>query len=273
VIWSHGGAHGNDIALDSLPEWSTTTVNAGYFTVSVAHVSRSCDEQTALCNSLGVTPCVCDESFKYLNWDRPHDIAVVLSYLETIAATDNLDLDAIAVGGHSAGAGGVMMLAGATRVFVTDPVSLADRRPKAFLAFSPQGPGSEGFRDTSFGSVGRTLLVGTGDGDITDGDTPEVRRLAYDLSPGLNKYLVYIADAQTRHGTFGHTTTGCVDGGADLETCEQFLGWLDEAALHFLDAKLRKNHAARDWLASPSLSNLSGGVAFIDQRNPPTPPL
>ncbi|HSS02742.1 MAG TPA: hypothetical protein VLM79_37030 [Kofleriaceae bacterium] len=271
VVWSHGGAGGKTDPRDSLPEWSVATAEHGYFTVSIAHVPRTCDQQAALCTSLGVTPCACDVDFKYLNWDRPHDIRAVLDYLETIATSENLDLDDLAVGGHSAGAGAVMMLAGATRVYTADPVSFADPRPKAFLAFSPQGPGSEGFTDTSFDGVARTLLVGTGDGDITDGDTPDVRRMAYDLSPGLNKFLVYIADARTRHTTFEHKTDACVRGGTDLATCQQFLGWLDAAALHFLDGVLRRDRAARDWMMSPALSNLSGGVAFIEQRNPPTP--
>lgn len=271
VVWSHGGAGGKNDPLDSLPEWSTTTAEHGYYTVSIAHVPRSCDEQTALCDELGVTPCVCDQSFKYLNWDRPHDIRAVLDYLETIATADNLDLANLAVGGHSAGAGAAMMIAGATRVYTTSPVSFADPRPKAFLAFSPQGPGSEGFLDTSFGSVARTLLVGTGDGDITDGDTPDVRRLAYDLSPGLNKFLVYIADPRTRHTTFEHKTDGCVRGGTDLATCQQFLAWLDPAALNFLDATLRRDRTARDWMTSPALADLSDGVATIEQRNPATP--
>jgi hypothetical protein len=156
-------------------------------------------------------------------------------------------------------------------VYTSDPVSLADGRPRAFLAFSPQGPGSEGFLDTSFTGVMPPLLVGTGDGDITDGDTPDVRRMAYDLSPGLNKFLVYIADARTRHTTFEHKTDGCVRGGTDLATCEKFLDWLDPAALNFLDATLRRDRTARDWMTSPTLANLSGGVAFIEQRNPPTP--
>jgi acetyl esterase/lipase len=271
VVWSHGGAGGKTDPLDSLPEWSTVTAEHGYYTVSIAHVPRSCDEQTALCMALGVTPCVCDQSFKYLNWDRPHDIGVVLDYLETIATTDNLDLANLAVGGHSAGAGAAMMIAGATRVYTTDAVSLADPRPRAFLAFSPQGPGSEGFLDTSYGAVARTLLVGTGDGDITDGDTPDVRRMAYDLSPGLNKFLVYIADPRTRHTTFEHKTDGCVRGGADLTTCQQFLTWLDPAALNFLDATLRRDHTARDWMTSTALADLSGGVATIEHRNPPPP--
>ena len=271
VVWSHGGAVGKTDPRDSLPEWSVATAEHGYFTVSIAHVPRTCQQQAALCTSLGVTPCACDVDFKYLNWDRPHDIRAVLDYLETIATSENLDLENLAVGGHSAGAGAAMMLAGATRVYTTDPVSFADPRPRAFLAFSPQGPGSEGFTDTSFGGVARTVLVGTGDGDITDGDTPDTRRMAYDLSPGLNKFLVYIADARTRHTTFEHKTDACVRGGTDLATCQQFLGWLDAAALNFLDGALRRDRAARDWMMSPALSNLSGGVAFIEQRNPPTP--
>jgi hypothetical protein len=59
-----------------------------------------------------------------------------------------------------------------------------------------------------------------------------------------------------------------VRGGTDLATCEQFLDWLDPAALNFLDGTLRRDRTARDWMISPALANLSGGVAVIEHRVP-----
>jgi LytTr DNA-binding domain len=52
--------------------------------------------------------------------------------------------------GHSAGAGGALSVAGALRNFTGTPGSLAEPRPAAFLSFSPQQPGTEGFCDTDF---------------------------------------------------------------------------------------------------------------------------
>ena len=80
-------------------------------------------------------------TFKFLSWDRPHDVREVLDRLETIAGLDGVvDLSRVAYAGHSAGAGSVMMVAGASRDFAGTLRTLADPRPIAFLACSPQGP-------------------------------------------------------------------------------------------------------------------------------------
>jgi len=121
VIWSHGGATGHTNPLTSMAEWSETTAAAGYLTISIAHLPRTGTRQ-ALCAAIATTvpgnqwpladPQTC-ANFKYLNWDRPYDIRAVLDELERRnrhgPLQGRVDLAHIAVGGHSAGAGGALV--------------------------------------------------------------------------------------------------------------------------------------------------------------------
>ncbi len=97
-----------------------------------------------------------------------------LALLSTAEFSGQIDMQRIALGGHSAGAGAAQTLAGAKRIFVGPPNEVSDPRPIAFLAFSPQQPGSEGSFDTRFQKerhswtdVLRPVLTATGDGDST----------------------------------------------------------------------------------------------------------
>ena len=176
VIWSHGGATGKSDPLTSMVEWSDTTAEAGYLTVSIAHTPRTDQERLQLCQSIGINdPATC-EVFKHLNWDRPFDVRAVIDALVQMNQQGpfrgQISVNQIALGGHSAGAGGTLSVGGALRNFSGTSVSLADPRPVAFLAFSPQQPGTEGFFDTDFQQpthswqpVSRPTLIGTGDGD------------------------------------------------------------------------------------------------------------
>jgi hypothetical protein len=197
MIWSHGGADGKTNSLTTLPAWSEVTAAAGYLTISIAHTPRSDHERAQLCRSIGIEEFASCELFKHLNWDRPFDISAVIDELERMNQLGELGgqiaLNRIAVGGHSAGAGGALSVAGALRNFTGTPASLTDPRPVAFLAFSPQQPGTEGFFDTDFRkplhswhSIRRPVLTGTGDGDnacnptevpgACPGETPYGRR-------------------------------------------------------------------------------------------------
>ncbi len=163
VIWSHGGAEGSTASAHSLSEWSETTAQAGYLTISLAHPPRPDEEldRMPLCQAIAAAvpgarwdladPLTC-RVFKHLNWDRPHDIRAVLEELPLRNAQGPfrglIDLNRIAVGGHSAGAGGALTVGGALRNFTGTPVDLSDpdRRPIAFIALSPRGPAA---RDSS----------------------------------------------------------------------------------------------------------------------------
>ena len=282
VIWSHGGADGKSDAATSMVEWSETTARAGYFSVSIAHTHREPNSRRALCNSIGIADDATCSVFKYLNWDRPHDIRAVLDELDRLVAGElrgQIDTRRIAVGGHSAGSGGAQTIAGAKRIFVGPPVDVSDPRPIAFLAFSPQQPGSEGFFDTRFGKprhswsdVQRPMLTATGDGDSTCnpgvepgsciGDTPFGRRIGFQRMPASgNKYHLYIHDADAFHTLFQLNADKCPALGLDQARCDETVRWLQSAGLAFLDGHVRQLPAALQWLQSNRIEQASGGVA------------
>jgi hypothetical protein len=282
VIWSHGGADGKLSPTTSMVEWSEATARAGYFTISIAHPHREAGSRQRLCRSIGIQDEETCTGFKYLNWDRPHDDRAVLDELEHLAGGEfiaQVDLARVAVGGHSAGSGGLLTLAGARRIFVDDPIALVDERPVAFLAFSPQQPGSEGFFDTRFGKprhswtdVRRPVLVATGDGDSTCdpgpepgscvGDTPYGRRIAFHrFSADGNKYLLYLHDADAFHTLFQLNADKCSLPEVDAARCGEMIRWLSSAALAFLDGHVRGLPAALEWLQSNRIESASGGIA------------
>ena len=283
VVWSHGGADGKSDPAMSMVEWSEATAAAGYFTVSIAHANRSTDSRRGLCLSLGVAGDATCEVFKYLNWDRPHDIRAVLDEIERMNASGEfvgqIDVRRIAVGGHSAGSGGAQTVGGAKRLFVSAPVDLSDPRPIAFIALSPQQPGSEGFFDTRFGTPGhswsdmqRPVLTATGDGDSTCnpgpepgsciGDTPFGRRIGFQRMPGLqDKYQLYVHDANAFHTLFQLNASKCDELNVDRAKCDEMVRWLTSAGLAFLDGHVRGTPAALQWLQSDRIERASRGVA------------
>jgi hypothetical protein len=282
VVWSHGGADGKSSPATSMVEWSETTARAGYFTVSVAHANREPGSRRRLCNSIGITDDATCTVFKYLNWDRPHDLRAVLDALALLSTTEfrgQIDMQRVAVGGHSAGSGGALTVAGAKRIVVGAPIELSDSRPIAFLAFSPQQPGSEGFFDTRFQEprhswtdVQRPVLTATGDGDSTCnpgaepgsciGDTPFGRRIGFErMRADGTKYHLYIHDANAFHTLFELNASKCTLPGVDPQRCAETVRWLASTGLAFLDAHVRQVPGALQWLQSNRIEVASGGVA------------
>ena len=281
VLWSHGGFDGKRNAAFSMVEWSELSARAGYLTVSIAHANRNDESRASLCASLGIATAPCDV-FSYLNWDRPHDIRAVLDEVERMADGEfrgQIDKTKVAVGGHSAGSGGAQTIAGAKRRFVAAPLELPDPRPIAFLALSPQQPGSEGFFDTSFrntldswSGMRRPVFTATGDGDSTCnaglepgsciGDTPYGRRIGFQRMPADgNKYQLYIHDADAFHMLFELSASQCSVLNVDQAKCDEFVRWLSSAGLAFLDGHVRGVPAALQWLQSDRVRNASRGVA------------
>lgn len=268
ILYSHGGAQGISNALTVGEEWAAPLVRAGYLVVAIAHVPRDEASRAALCTSLGLSTVAECATFKYLHWDRPHDVRQVIDLLERVNSTGplagSLDLSRLGYLGHSAGAGSTEMVAGATRQLGTSVHSLPDPRVKAFVGCSPEGPGDDGFLDTSWDSVTRPYLSLTGVGDETGEATAAMRPQPYQRMPAGEKYLGWITEASARHTTFEHKLDGCVtwqrQRSADVARCETYFGWLEPAALAFFDAQLKGLPAARAYLASDSLRTLSGGV-------------
>lgn len=281
VVWSHGGTGGKTDPATSMAEWSTLSARAGYLSVSIAHAHRDDASRRALCRAIGMDDASCN-LFSHLNWDRPHDIRVVLDEIHRLAGAElrgQIDTAKIAVGGHSAGSGGAQTVAGAQRNFVRPPGSLADPRPIAFLAFSPQQSGNSGFFDTRFKNpahswtdVQRPMLTATGDGDdscepadmpgVCIGDTPFGRRIGFQRMPaGGNKYHLYIHDADAFHMLFELNAAACPQKNVDAAKCAEIVRWLSSSGLAFLDGHVRREPAALQWLQSHRIEQASGGVA------------
>ena len=289
VIWVHGGGDGHSNPVTSMNEWSTATAQAGYLSIAGAHGRRQGASLESLCQALGVSLADCP-TFQPLNVDRPRDVTAVIDWLAVINAqagplNGRIDIDRIAVGGHSAGSAAALTVAGAGRLLVGNvPWSLADPRPIAFIGLSPQGPGAIGFFDTDFqqplsswdGIGRRPVLIATGDGD-THGcpngllrdmctETPMMRRIAFDrLRPG-DKYLTYINSAETFHNLFALKTGECQQKNVSQNDCDAFASWLQASVFAFLDSYLEGRFPARLWLQSPLLKLATGAIADIDRK-------
>ncbi len=243
VVWMHGGAGGG--TPRNLAAWRGVTARACYLSVTIGHPWPEPAQAEALCEWMGrAYPDDCGEArqgqVKLLNVERPHDLSAVLDHL--LAEWDGrVDPERIAVGGHSAGAGAALMVAGASRAYGRRIEAFPDPRPKAFLAFSPQGPGRDGFFEGSWKDVSRPVLVGTGAGDTTGGERAENRVRAFEGLPEGRKSLFYLEDASSPHGRFGLGRARCASSGGPIPDadCDRAIEKIAGAAVEFLDTVLR----------------------------------
>jgi predicted dienelactone hydrolase len=273
VIWSHGGNDGRMDPTAAGIEWSETFARAGYVVVTIAHAPRPADSLQAVCDALGITVAADCERFKYLHHDRPYDVRRVIDWLEEQEAGDFagvIDLDRILHAGHSAGAGGGSVIAGATRDFNGFILNAPDPRPRAFVGLSVEGPMDDGFTDGSYVGIDRPHLTVTGVGDTTPESDPAQRRRVFELEPAGDKYRLWITTPAAQHGTFDLNPDPCrsyqMRTGEPVAYCEEIYPWLVSAVLAFTDAQLRDRPEAIAWLASDNAEVFSGAVAEWDRR-------
>jgi acetyl esterase/lipase len=268
VVWSHGGASGQTDAVGALDKWAIAAAEAGYLSVAIAHTPRDQAQRDALCAMLGFDAAGC-ATFKFLSYDRPLDISLVIDKLVTLSTQPQFavrfDIDRLAVGGHSAGAGGTLMVAGAAREINQRSYVISDPRPVAFLAFSPQAPGSDGMTTGGYSRVVRPTLIGTGRGDHDPPDTADGRASVFDLIQPGNKARIFVEDDTAIHTIFALETDNCARN-TSLAHCEEMRDWVKSAGLAFLDAHVRGRLAALNWVASNRIEIASGGVAEWSTR-------
>ncbi|MEL7091322.1 MAG: hypothetical protein AAFN94_06265 [Pseudomonadota bacterium] len=291
VIWSHGGATGGGIG--NLADWRAATTEACYVSVTIGHTWPRKKVSKEVCEDVFelADPSFCGTqagSVKMLSYLRPHDIAAVITHLEN-AYPGLVDPTKIVVGGHSGGAGGAMMVAGATRAFRSgdmnqdfiEVMDLSDTRPIAFIALSPQGPGVDGFfegwkqgGETSWDAVDRPVYVGTGAGDngcdqnprstssstihfcSNLGPVPSNRKAVFDFLPAgapgsENKYRYFIDDWRAAHTIFKLSNNTCVSGGGQTQDaqCALMFDGLKQTVSAFLDWHVRSDPLAEAFLA------------------------
>jgi predicted dienelactone hydrolase len=264
VVWMHGGAGGG--TPRNLAEWRGVTARACYLSVTIGHPWPDEAQARKLCAWMGRSfPDDCGEArqgqVKLLNVERPFDLRAVLDHLLT-EWKGRVDPGRIAAGGHSAGAGAALMAAGAARKYENRLEVFSDPRPRAFLAFSPQGPGNDGFLEGAWDGVKRPVLIGTGAGDTTGGESATDRIRAFEALPGPDKHLLYVEDAAP-HGRFGLGRSRCASTGGPIPEpdCDRVISWLGATAVAFLDAYVRERKEALDWLNGGGVEKATDGVA------------
>lgn len=262
VLLSHGGADGKTDPRRSMDQWARLLAEHGHLAVAVAHTPRTDVERIVLTMHLGGTLPQCAQ-FKYLGYDRPLDLAEVLDAVRSHAgvrlSSGLVDTTRIGYVGHSAGAGAVLMTAGAGREYMPGlGLSFAEHgSPQAFVAMSPQGVGEDGFRADSWESVLRPVLACTG---AADGDEPARRRDPFDAMPAGDKYQLWIEDPGATHTLFEGEVDACARATRDVAHCEEMLGWLGSALRAFLDATVRQDAVAQTYLDGNDLVAASGGA-------------
>lgn len=273
VIWSHGGADGVVSAGGVGLEWSRVFNSAGYLFIGIAHAPRSDASRASLCMQFGITTVADCARFKYLHWDRPNDVRRVLDWIDEQSRgmfAGVVDRQRMLYAGHSAGAGSTSMVAGASREYNGMARTLPDARPRAFIGFSIEGPGDDGFTETSFGAIARPHLTVSGVGDRTPEAEPLPRRRPFELMMPGDKFRFWNTDAASLHGTFDHNVGPCEDyqtmRGAPVARCAEFYRWMESAALAFADAYLRDRPEAIAWLASDNMAIMSSSAVEWSRR-------
>jgi predicted dienelactone hydrolase len=191
--------------------------------------------------------------------ERPRDVSFVID--RALAHADlgkHLDAERIGVAGHSFGAYTAMAIGGMT---VDLPEthggvhqSFRDKRVKAVLPMSPEGPGAMGIKAGAWAAMGVPVFYLTGTRDYGVGQRSVAwRRAGYEGTRGVDCYLVTIADAG--HLTFGSPArAGGKHGGAIEEL-------IDSLGIAFFDGYVGNEAKAREFLKTYSMGKRAEGVA------------
>ena len=202
---------------------------------------------------------------------RAQDVKFVLDEAIRLQAQGDpqfsrIDLNRIAMAGHSFGAMTSLALAGQRYPNTTQ--TLGDPRIKAFLAFSPQIVQTFTRNDfDAYSNISRPMLVITGtiDGDMLgNGASPDKRSAVFDLLPSGDKYRVVFENGD--HMVFGGDTNrmneaflqhiGNKSPRTDAATTALINNQLRIITQKFLDANLKGDGGAKSWLHQDAASAL-----------------
>jgi len=205
IIWSHGfgGSDRGYVGLSSY--WASN----GYVVIKPNHADSGKLPSVRSVEEIWESQTVAD----YRN--RVQDVTAILDGIAQLEESypelkGKIDATKVGVGGHSYGAHTAMLVGGA-KTF-PDGTSYADPRVKVILAMSPQGPSDQrGLTKESFATltVPALFMTGTLDNGISEAETPDWRKQAYELSPAGDKYLVVLKGA--RHLTFAGRVAGMAE--------------------------------------------------------------
>jgi predicted dienelactone hydrolase len=203
---------------------------------------------------------------------RPKDMRFALDRAEAwnrdhAELKGRLDLTRVGMLGHSFGAYTTLVTCGARVAldWLTPAVppgsglgpDLSDKRVKACVALSPQGPGEPFFIDKSFATIDRPMLGITGSADVSQGLPPENRRKFFALIPPGDKAFLWLANAD--HNGFSDSS-GAGKMKLNSESRKDVQPVVRAATLLFFETHLRGNKEAGEMLNDRELRRLLRGV-------------
>jgi predicted dienelactone hydrolase len=203
---------------------------------------------------------------------RPNDVRFAIDKAEEWNRTHDelkgrLDLTRVGMLGHSFGAYTTLVTCGARVAldWLTPTVApgsglgpdLGDKRVKACVALSPQGPGEPFFIDKSFATIDRPVLGITGSADVSQGLPPENRRKFFALIPPGDKAFLWLANAD--HNGFSDSS-GAGKMKLNSESRQDVQPIVRAATLLFFEAYLRGDKEAGMALNEEKLRPLLRGV-------------
>lgn len=265
IVFSHGASGSQECCEALTRHW----VSYGYVTIQPTHEDSARLRRNSGEENIRPLQAVRDALDMPRYWEsRPKDISFVIDAIPQLeervpALAGKIDTDHIGVGGHSMGSYTAEAIAGA---LVNLPgrrgASFADRRVKAIVCLSPQGPGQFGLGENSFGGIAIPFLGVTGTRDTAGRlATLEWHKYPFGRSRPGDKFQMIIEGAS--HMSFTGTRASPRAGAAQAQA---FVEYTNAAALAFWDAFLKSDAEAKKYLESGALRAFSHGAVSISRR-------
>jgi predicted dienelactone hydrolase len=195
---------------------------------------------------------------------RVDDVKFTLDQLDKRSKTDpvlkgQLDLNKIALAGHSFGAGTTLAVAGQN--FGDGKINGTDSRIKAAIYLCPPVGGGKIAPDRSYGSIKipGLLLTGTEDNSPIGNTTAAERRIPFDGMKAPHQYLINFVGAD--HAVFGGRSFRSAKQGDD-----DFHKMIIEVTTKFLDSNLKGDASASRWLDSSAAKAYLGKMATLERK-------
>jgi len=200
--------------------------------------------------------------------NRPRDISFAIDRMERMNGEESplqgrLDLEHVAVAGHSFGA--YTTLAAAGEVFTLPggrQVALGDPRVKAAIPMSAPVPNKRGDLDAAFGKIVIPCfhMTGTKDDSPIGETTAAERRLPFDHSNASDQFLITFAGGD--HMIFSGRPRALGEGARDAV----FQNVIKQATVAFWDCYLRGSAEARTWLTDGGLKATLGADGVPEMK-------